>query len=98
LSDGELIGPVPQASELEVKARHRLEDDVAAVLPVERRSGIRCRAERNHPVTLLVEASADADLLVVGPRGQGRVASLVLGSVSLAAVHQAKCPVVVVQG
>jgi nucleotide-binding universal stress UspA family protein len=98
LSDGDLIGPVPPVKELEVNARQRLEDDVAAVLPAERRLGIRCRAQRNHAVTKLVEASADADLLVVGPRGHGRVAGLVLGSVSLACVHQAKCPVVVVQG
>jgi nucleotide-binding universal stress UspA family protein len=97
LSGRDLAGPIPPVSELEKNAQQRLEDGVAAVLPAERRSGVRRRAVRGHPVATLLEAAAEADLLVVGPRGHGRVASLVLGSVSLACVHEAKCPAVVVR-
>ncbi|GAA4733962.1 universal stress protein [Modestobacter marinus] len=44
----------------------------------------------------LVDASADADLVVVGNRGRGAVRSVVLGSVALHCVTHARCPVVVV--
>ena len=44
----------------------------------------------------LVEQAGDADLLVVGTRGHGRLASALLGSVSSYCVTHADCPVVVV--
>jgi len=45
----------------------------------------------------LVDAAEHADLLVVGTRGHGGLASAVLGSVSTHCVHHARCPVVVVR-
>lgn len=47
------------------------------------------------PRALLLEAAVDASLLVVGSRGHGAVASLLLGSVSVALAGHAPCPVVV---
>lgn len=44
----------------------------------------------------LVQRSVGADLLVVGSRGRGGVASTVLGSVALHCSAHARCPVVVV--
>jgi nucleotide-binding universal stress UspA family protein len=44
----------------------------------------------------LVAASADADLIVVGSRGGGGFARLLLGSVSSQVVSHAACPVVVI--
>ena len=51
-----------------------------------------------HPgpaVAVLLEAAADASLLVVGSRGHGQVAGMVAGSVSQHLARHAPCPVVV---
>ncbi|GHD86025.1 universal stress protein [Streptomyces naganishii] len=48
------------------------------------------------PSALLPELGAEAQLLVLGSRGRGGFASLLLGSNGLAAARDAECPVVVV--
>jgi nucleotide-binding universal stress UspA family protein len=49
------------------------------------------------PGDILVGAAEDAELLVVGHRGRGSVASVLLGSVGLHCVLHAQCPVTVVR-
>lgn len=61
-----------------------------AAVPVE------VRVAQGHPATLLLDQAAQAELLVVGHRGLGAVASVCLGSVGLQCVLHAVCPVVVV--
>jgi nucleotide-binding universal stress UspA family protein len=51
-----------------------------------------------HPATVLIERSAGALMVVVGSRGHGGFAGLLLGSVSAAVAEHAACPVVVVHG
>jgi nucleotide-binding universal stress UspA family protein len=48
------------------------------------------------PVQALVDASNDAELIVVGSRGTGGFSKALLGSVSNQIAHHAGCPVVIV--
>jgi len=61
-----------------------------------RPSSVTVRAATGLPAEALLEAAADADLLVVGSRGAGGFKSLPMGSVSTQVTHHARCPVVVI--
>jgi nucleotide-binding universal stress UspA family protein len=49
------------------------------------------------PAEELINASRDASMIVVGSRGSGGFASLLMGSVSSKVTHHAACPVVVIR-
>ena len=61
-----------------------------------RPASVTVRAVTGYPAEELINASKDADLLVIGSHGAGGFAKLIMGSVSNYVVHHAHCPVVVV--
>jgi len=85
-----------------VERRRGHDDDVsdsAATLALEESAGgypTTALTRHGDPMMELLAACDDADLLVVGSRGRGRLAGSLLGSVSRACVTHARCPVVVV--
>ncbi len=56
------------------------------------------RVEQGDPRSALLAAASRGQLLVVGARGRGGLLEMTLGSVSLAILHHATCPVTVVPG
>jgi nucleotide-binding universal stress UspA family protein len=58
--------------------------------------GVAPIAVEDEPAKALLDASRDADLLVVGSHGHG-LSGLFLGSVSLECAQHAACPVVIVR-
>jgi nucleotide-binding universal stress UspA family protein len=75
-----------------------LGDAVSEVAPDASSAAIRQRVSEGNAAQVLLDASAGADLLVVGSRGHGGFVEALLGSVSQHMVHHAACPVVVVRG
>lgn len=81
------------------KARQAAEDAIAkaaAELGEPSAAPVTVRAVSGFPAEQLINASRDADLVVVGSRGHSRISRLLLGSVSSQVLHYAHCPVAVV--
>jgi nucleotide-binding universal stress UspA family protein len=80
------------------RASERLIDHTIAELAAEA-EGLEIEREivEGAAAEVLVGAATEHDLLVVGSRGHGGFAGLLLGSVSQQCAHHARCPVVIVQ-
>ena len=73
-----------------------LDDTVREVLGERGDPGVDAELVRGGPPEVLVRASADAQLLVVGSHGHRRWVEAVLGSVAQYCTRHAACPVVVI--
>ena len=91
---------VPEDRPDEEKARAAAEESVAKIagqLGGSQPASVSVRGVSGIASRLLIDASEDSDLVVVGSRGGGGFARLLMGSVSSQVVHHAACPVVVVR-
>jgi nucleotide-binding universal stress UspA family protein len=77
-------------------AEERLEQTCASVAPALDGLEVDSRVVEGPAAKTLMDAAAGADLLVVGTRGHGGFAGLLLGSVSAQCAHHSPCPVVIV--
>ncbi|MFB2557412.1 universal stress protein [Herbiconiux liangxiaofengii] len=82
--------------EVTERVRQELMTDTEAVVGRYPGCEVEYRAVLGQPAEVLITASAGARMLVVGSRGLGGFAGLVLGSVSEQCVRHARCPVLVV--
>jgi nucleotide-binding universal stress UspA family protein len=83
----------------EAELQSVLDDAIESLtVPVPDRVQITTELARENPALALVDRALRAELLVVGCRGRGRVASYVLGSVSHDVLLNITCPVIVVSG
>ena len=88
---------VPWPEELMAEARAKLDQIIAEVLSESERSQVTAKVVRGHPAKVLLDETAQHDLLVVGSRGRGAFEEWVFGSVSDHCVRHAPCTVVVVR-
>jgi nucleotide-binding universal stress UspA family protein len=77
-------------------ARRALEETAEKVLGPRWQDRLEVTVAEGHPAQVLLHAAEEAELLVVGSRGHGGFAGLLLGSVSNHVTAHAHCPVVVV--
>jgi nucleotide-binding universal stress UspA family protein len=92
------VAPGNDGEDFHADAADALDKSVQNVVGAEDAGRVSRLVLRGHPARVLLDASAGADLLVVGCRGHGGFTGMLLGSVSQHVVAHASCPVVVVHG
>jgi nucleotide-binding universal stress UspA family protein len=92
------FGSVPQDWDPAGDMRKVLDDTVRAVFGDHPPAGLQRQVREGGAAKVLIEAAQDAIMLVVGSRGHGGFAGLLLGSVSANVAEHAPCPVLVIHG
>jgi len=82
--------------ELSLAAKTVVETAMKSVEEFVGKTKVSTKVSRGPAAATLLEASQDAELLVVGRRGHGGFIGLLLGSVAEQVAHHSACPVVIV--
>ncbi len=90
--------PASVRSETEEIMQGVLDEAVARAFGGQPAAEVETRLSYGHPAAVLIDASKEADLLVVGSSGHGAFTGMLVGSVSIHCVTSAFCPVTVVRG
>ena len=77
-------------------AQQRLDDVCSELASLLEGVDVDRRVVEGATAPALIEAAENADLLVVGTRGHGGFAGLLLGSVSQQCAHHSPCPIVII--
>jgi nucleotide-binding universal stress UspA family protein len=93
---GSSIAPVLDSAGFSALAREGAKKEIAEVLGSQADPPVELEMHEGNAAKILVEESGAASMLVVGSRGRGGFAGLLLGSVSQQCVAHARCPVTVV--
>jgi nucleotide-binding universal stress UspA family protein len=92
------VGPNPvELADQDVATRALLDDALGRVQLALPELRVETTVLRGNTAGLLVDESADADLIVVGSRGLGGFSGLLVGSVSEQLAAHSRCPVIVVR-
>jgi nucleotide-binding universal stress UspA family protein len=94
---GPVVYPEDLAETERVREAAQAETDKALAEAGEPRpESVTVKAVHGFPAEVLVEASRDADMIVLGSRGAGGFGHLMMGSVTSQVAHHASCPILIV--
>jgi nucleotide-binding universal stress UspA family protein len=91
------IAPEPIHEQTEAQMHETLDAAIASAYEGQVTAGVEKSTAYGHPAQALIDASREADLLVVGHKGHGAFTGMLVGSVSIHCVTGAFCPVLVVR-
>ena len=87
----------PEDVDFEGDAKRTLDDAIAEALGAGATVTVDAATIQGNPAMRLAELSRDAAIIVVGTRGHGEVAGMLLGSVSEYLATHGRCPVVIIR-
>jgi len=93
-----VVADLPELERSVMEHAERVLDEALQQLELPEGVEVEREVAKGDATHALIRSAENAELLVVGSRGRGGFAGLLLGSVSQRCAHHAPCPVVIVPG